>query len=40
LALESGSLGGIEQHRGNVNVRAKPFDAVEIELQALWISAP
>jgi Uma2 family endonuclease len=36
LALEAGSLEKIEEHHGNVRVRAQPFDAVELELQALW----
>jgi Uma2 family endonuclease len=36
LALESGSLVEIEEHRGDVRVRARPFDAVELELRALW----
>jgi Uma2 family endonuclease len=36
LALESGSLERIEEHRGSANVRARPFDAIELELRALW----
>lgn len=36
LALESGSLEQIETHHGDKRVRAQPFDAVELELQALW----
>ena len=36
LALESGSLEQIEQHHGDSAVRARPFDAVELELRALW----
>ena len=36
LALESGNLVEIEEHHGNVRVRARPFDAVELELRALW----
>jgi len=36
LALEAGSLGQIEEHHGNVRVRAQPFDAIELELLALW----
>ena len=36
LALESGSLEQIEEHHGVVRVRARPFDAVELELRALW----
>jgi len=36
LALASGSLGEIEHHHGDARVRAQPFDAVELELAALW----
>jgi len=36
LALESGNLEKIEEHHGNVHVRARPFDAVELELRVLW----
>jgi Uma2 family endonuclease len=36
LALESGSLVEIEEYHGNVRVRARPFDAVALELRALW----
>jgi len=36
LALESGSLEKIEEHHGNVHVRVRPFDAIELGLQALW----
>jgi len=36
LALKSGSLEQIEEHHGDVPVRARPFDAVELELRALW----
>lgn len=36
LALESGRLEHIERHHGNARVRAQPFDAIELELQALW----
>jgi Uma2 family endonuclease len=36
LALESNSLERIAEHRGNANVRARPFDAIELELRALW----
>ena len=36
LALESGSLEQIERHRGDSAVRARPFDAVELELRVLW----
>jgi Uma2 family endonuclease len=37
LALESRNLEPIAQHQGNVSVRARPFDAIELELRALWI---
>jgi len=36
LALETGSLQQVEGHHGSVLVRARPFDAIEIELSALW----
>jgi Uma2 family endonuclease len=36
LALRSGSLRQTERHQGSVRVRAQPFDALELELQALW----
>ncbi len=35
-ALASGSLDRVEQHHGSVSVRARPFDAIELELRALW----
>jgi len=37
LALESGSLEPLEEHQGNASIRARPFDAIELELRALWI---
>ncbi len=37
LRLESGAWTALEQHEGRGTVRAIPFDAVEIELGALWI---
>jgi Uma2 family endonuclease len=37
LALESGSLEQIEEHHGDSSVRARPFDAIELELRSLWI---
>ena len=37
LAIESGILAQIEQHHGDGSVRARPFDAIELELRALWI---
>ena len=36
VALETGSLQQLEGHHGNVLVRARPFDAIELELSALW----
>ena len=36
LALEAGSLAQIAEHRGEHSVRALPFDAVELDLRALW----
>jgi Uma2 family endonuclease len=36
LALASGSLEQIEKHHGSVRVRVRPFDAIELELSALW----
>jgi Uma2 family endonuclease len=37
LGLEAGRLEPHEVHHGNANVRARPFDAIELELRALWI---
>jgi Uma2 family endonuclease len=36
LALESASFVEREEHRGAASVRARPFDAIELELRALW----
>ena len=36
LTLESGGLELIAGHHGDSNVRARPFDAIELELRALW----
>jgi Uma2 family endonuclease len=36
LALEGGSLEPSAEHHGNASIRARPFDAVELELRALW----
>jgi Uma2 family endonuclease len=36
LALESGSFARIEAHRGDSTVRARPFDAIELEPPLLW----
>jgi Uma2 family endonuclease len=37
LALESGMLAPIERYQGDESVRARPFDALELDLRALWI---
>ena len=37
LALESGRWSRLALHEGRANVRALPFDAIELELGALWI---
>jgi Uma2 family endonuclease len=34
--LDSGRLEYVEEHHGNTRVRVRPFDAIELELQALW----
>jgi Uma2 family endonuclease len=36
LALESGRLEQTEVHHGDATVRARPFDAIELELRVLW----
>jgi Uma2 family endonuclease len=36
LALELERLEPIEEHHGDSRVRARPFDAVELELRVLW----
>jgi Uma2 family endonuclease len=36
LALEAGRLEQIAEHHGDATVRARPFDAIELELRALW----
>jgi Uma2 family endonuclease len=38
LVLEAGSLERLEEHDGDSIIRARPFDAVELELSALWIA--
>jgi Uma2 family endonuclease len=38
LALESGTWSLLDSHEGRVSVRAVPFDAIELELGALWRS--
>jgi Uma2 family endonuclease len=37
LTLESGTFSQLDEHHGNARVRARPFDAIELELPALWI---
>jgi hypothetical protein len=39
LLRESGQWTLLDRHEGRVNVRAVPFDALELELGALWISS-
>jgi Uma2 family endonuclease len=36
LTLVSGRLEQIAEHHGDVSVRARPFDAIALELRALW----
>ena len=36
LALEAGSLESIAKHQGDASIRGRAFDAIELELQALW----
>jgi Uma2 family endonuclease len=36
LALEAGSLEQTQEYRGESSVRALPFDAIELDLRALW----
>ena len=38
LSLESGGWTQLAAHEGYMKVRAPPFDAIELELGALWIS--
>jgi Uma2 family endonuclease len=37
LALSSGTMALVERHEGSGNIRAVPFEAIELELGALWI---
>jgi Uma2 family endonuclease len=37
LVLEGGGFEPIAEHHGNASIRARPFDAIELELRALWI---
>jgi Uma2 family endonuclease len=36
LALAAGGFEPIAEHHGNESIRARPFDAIELELRALW----
>ncbi len=37
LALESGSFEQLDEHHGSARIRARSFDAIELELRALWV---
>ena len=37
LALASGRFKHLDEHHGKATIRARPFDAIELELRALWI---
>ena len=37
LSLESGTWAPRERYKGSAVVRAAPFDAIELELGALWV---
>jgi Uma2 family endonuclease len=37
LTLESGTFSQLDEHHGDARVRARPFDAIELELRSLWI---
>jgi Uma2 family endonuclease len=37
LTLEAGSFKPLHEYQGSERIRARPFDAVELELRALWI---
>ena len=37
LSLETGRWTQLGRHEGEAKVRAAPFDAIELELGALWI---
>jgi hypothetical protein len=37
LSLDSGKWAARGTHNGRENVRVEPFDAIELELAALWI---
>jgi Uma2 family endonuclease len=37
LALEARSYVPLAEHEGDATVRARPFDAIELELRGLWI---
>ena len=35
-ALAHARAASIEEHHGDATVRARPFDAIDLELRALW----
>ena len=37
MGLDAGDWALLARHEGDVGVRAAPFDAIELELGALWI---
>ena len=37
LALAAGSFEPVAEHQGDASIRGCPFDAIELELRALWI---
>jgi len=37
LSLESGRWAVLDRFAGRTKARARPFDAIELELGALWI---
>ena len=37
LALEAGNLKQLAEHHGTASIRARPFDAIELELRALSV---
>jgi Uma2 family endonuclease len=36
LVLEGDGFDPIAEHHGNASIRARPFDAIELELRVLW----
>jgi Uma2 family endonuclease len=37
LILEAERFTFVAEHQGNVSIRARPFDAIELDLRALWV---